>query len=648
MVAERKRKTVYCLLAAVLLTALLAAFPAAALAAPNPYHTGDTVFLGRYPQTQVTDKALLKTLNAVEAPWAAYPYSAGDGGYGSMTRREYAYYKDVTCEGETYRAVRFTKYRPAYVFDGYPKADASVQKRNGFAAGKTYWFRFDPVEWMVLEPETGLLIAKNVLDAQPFSDAVYRTEDGAGEGYGRYGETSCRYSADGAGGVPANSYADSSVRAWLNGVFYDTAFTAKQKKYITAPRGAKDKVRLLSGEETQNEAYYGEETFWGERLSILGAGATAYALSQGLDGGAEGDCLWLLGTPGENTGETESFYYYRETSLTYDTGTGVRPVINVNFGECVAGDIDGDGKTAASDARYALRVSVGLSDLPAECLVYADADGDGSVTAADARLILRYSVSLEKKDALSHFFAPKAAPTERIPYENKEYCDTKELVAGKTVRLGEKHIRRKGTSYRWTSSNPAVAKVSADGTVTALKKGYSCVYLTNGSSRYYYEILVLSPLQARIYALREKYPEGYYWNSYPKSKQYPAVSETPCSDHDSGIYSHCIGQCAGFAELLSNEIFGYDAPVRRNLKVGDIRIGDYVRCLPHHSVFVIDRVNKGEVVGYDMYGDANYTAYCDMITVAECNWDCCCGISWGRTIGLDELKIDASYSYSRY
>ena len=61
------------------------------------------------------------------------------------------------------------------------------------------------------------------------------------------------------------------------------------------------------------------------------------------------------------------------------------------------GDVDGDGRIKAADARLALRASVGLETYAAgsrEALA-CDADGDGQITAEDARLILRASVGLE-------------------------------------------------------------------------------------------------------------------------------------------------------------------------------------------------------------------------------------------------------------
>ncbi len=62
------------------------------------------------------------------------------------------------------------------------------------------------------------------------------------------------------------------------------------------------------------------------------------------------------------------------------------------------GDVDNNGTVAASDARSALRYSVGLESFNnQENLIYADVNFDGSVTAADARNILRMSVDLEQK-----------------------------------------------------------------------------------------------------------------------------------------------------------------------------------------------------------------------------------------------------------
>lgn len=60
------------------------------------------------------------------------------------------------------------------------------------------------------------------------------------------------------------------------------------------------------------------------------------------------------------------------------------------------GDVNGDGKITAADARLVLRVSAKLDKLSQEAMAVADATKDNKITAADARLILRVSAKLEK------------------------------------------------------------------------------------------------------------------------------------------------------------------------------------------------------------------------------------------------------------
>ena len=61
----------------------------------------------------------------------------------------------------------------------------------------------------------------------------------------------------------------------------------------------------------------------------------------------------------------------------------------------VKGDINGDGKVTAEDARLALRASVGAEKLTDAQKLAGDMDGDGKVTAADSRSIMRKSVGLD-------------------------------------------------------------------------------------------------------------------------------------------------------------------------------------------------------------------------------------------------------------
>ncbi len=621
-----------------------------------PYRVGDTLFYGSYPQSQVDEETLVKALDAIEAEWTAYPYFAGSGEAGSMKQREYSFYKDVTYKGVKYRGVMLKKYRPRYTFEAYPAQDDALQYSSGFELKKTYWFRYEPVEWIVLDPAAGLLLSKNVLDAQPFSDTVYESQRETEEdGWSWTYTVTC---SDKEGLLPANRYESATLRAWLNGTFYNTAFSKKQrarirKQTLLTPDGAAgtktaDRVFLLSAADTENGAFQIEND-WGEQENLLSrASATAYAAAQGLPWYWYGSNDWYLRTPSDDSGWVHTFGWGLSSAYAGDTSCGVRPAVCVDFNELVSGDVDGDGAVTTADARSVLRAAVSLARLTPSAARYADVNGDGEVTTADARLVLRCALQLESQEDFSRFLQETAAPAAaEISWNRKYEMDELSLSAGATASLADRVISHAG-SGTWTSSNPKAVKVAKDGTVTAVKKGFSCVYLTDGGNRYYFFVSVRSPLQDKIYALQEKYPAGYFWNAHTKSKRYPAVSEIPCSDHSSGKYAYCIGQCAGFANLLSREVFGANAPIYYGLKKDDIKIGDYVRCKPHHSVFVIDRFYKGDVVYYDIYADENIVADAGVITVAECNWDCRCGISWGRTIYLDDLSIDSGYSYTRY
>ncbi len=59
------------------------------------------------------------------------------------------------------------------------------------------------------------------------------------------------------------------------------------------------------------------------------------------------------------------------------------------------GDVTGDGRVTAADARLILRAAVGLVTFGKKLSASADTDRDGRITAADARIALRAAVGLE-------------------------------------------------------------------------------------------------------------------------------------------------------------------------------------------------------------------------------------------------------------
>ena len=61
------------------------------------------------------------------------------------------------------------------------------------------------------------------------------------------------------------------------------------------------------------------------------------------------------------------------------------------------GDVDGNGKVNATDARLALRIAAKLEKPTAEHIKRGDLNGDGKITSKEARMILRFAAKLEKE-----------------------------------------------------------------------------------------------------------------------------------------------------------------------------------------------------------------------------------------------------------
>ena len=223
----------------------------------------ETIEYGTYPQSKVTDEDLLATLNAL-APenfddWTSYGYYYNDSGEtysGKMQPGDYMRYYDAVLDGVKYRAVLFTSYRPYYT-DYAGSTDNSYQDENGYNTDTVYWFRFEPIEWRVLDPDEGLVLCASAIDSQAYNNYIFYADS--------------EYWGDADKTYYANNYAESSIRKWLNDDFINTAFSASQQENIkkTALNNdaysteysqynsaqTNDKVFLLSYADATNSAY---------------------------------------------------------------------------------------------------------------------------------------------------------------------------------------------------------------------------------------------------------------------------------------------------------------------------------------------------------------------------------------------------------
>lgn len=189
---------------------------------------GDTVTMGMYPQTRVTDEKLIAALSesAGELPvkgdgkkWTSYGYltywydeEASEGKEGPS---DDMFYIDIEYAGAKYRGVHVVEYRPFSAGATWDHvSDVTEDDWKTYfccAMGGTYWFKWEPLKWTVAEEKNGeaLLVCEQVVDGQMFCDldSYYDTEDAAMRPW---------------------NYSMSPIRTWLNDTFLKTAFDETQ------------------------------------------------------------------------------------------------------------------------------------------------------------------------------------------------------------------------------------------------------------------------------------------------------------------------------------------------------------------------------------------------------------------------------------
>ena len=222
------------------------------------------------------------------------------------------------------------------------------EQDNNLSNGK------EPIEWHVLDMEEGyvFLLSKYVLDRQPYDSNF---------------DTDAYFEAFETGGYDYYiTWDKSTIRAWLNDTFFNSAFTGTEKDDIllselenlpNALRGTSsgpnttDRVYLLS--ESEAVKYFGEyytmiarenrpirsgEVF-PERTMQLGAPAE-YAKSLRIKMGVSGNewsmsyCSWMLRTTGGFTSRNANVYadgYINQDGGFADGYGGIRPCLWIDI-----------------------------------------------------------------------------------------------------------------------------------------------------------------------------------------------------------------------------------------------------------------------------------------------------------------------------
>ena len=293
---------------------------------------GDVISFGSYPQSEVTDEALIATLteNAGSTDnWTSYNYYIGG------VQSDYMKYTDIELDGEKYRGVYFTSYRPYYATG----STQTFQDDHGYNVYTIYWFKYEPILWQILSydaaTDTAVVLSKSVIDSQEY-----------------YGGKSTR-TINGET-VYANNYEYSDIRIWLNEAFYNAAFNSDEKAAIEATvldnsaysdtysryscNSTTDNVWLLSYVESENSDYgFSSDS---DRL----ASGTDYAEIQGLETTSD-TVYWRLRTAAKRNSlpsyggmDLRSCVIGRNGNVgssgncyVYDNSFGVRPALTVHL-----------------------------------------------------------------------------------------------------------------------------------------------------------------------------------------------------------------------------------------------------------------------------------------------------------------------------
>lgn len=293
---------------------------------------GEVISFGSYPQSEVTDENLISKLDKLEKEWISYGFSYGNDDYqGEIHTSDYMRYADIELDGKKYRAVTFDYYRPTSIFGRLSKewfenvedcdepVITSYQGEEFFNTDTVYYFLYEPVEWTVVDPQKGLVNSCKALDARPFSDIC---------------------------GDNVNNYSESYIRQWLNGEFYDTAFSDSEKEKIQTAEykylsdgAVNDRISLLSYDDYLNPDYsFSSSGSTGLNLHVFAMKTgTDYARCCGLESDTDSNsttadnCCWMLSSRYMHSGNSNTISVIDFSGNYFegfcsDTGLGIAPV----------------------------------------------------------------------------------------------------------------------------------------------------------------------------------------------------------------------------------------------------------------------------------------------------------------------------------
>jgi hypothetical protein len=259
------------------------------------YISGSYLYYGLYPQTVVTDSALLTALSAL------------------TTTNSQGYYE---YQGYMYAKLSATPYTSGYKFN---------DNTTVVTKGTTYYFKVEPIKWRILKTSSGsyTLMSEQALDNHMFASS-------------------------------SNNYANSSIRTWLNADFLSKAFyldgsliqtTAVDNSlastgYSSNPyacANTSDKVWLLSYAEATRSSYgfTTDSNSTSTRYCVTTDYARAHGCWMSTSTSYYGNCYWWLRSPINYSSDFARLVFTDGSinghSYVDSSSSGVRPALTISL-----------------------------------------------------------------------------------------------------------------------------------------------------------------------------------------------------------------------------------------------------------------------------------------------------------------------------
>lgn len=283
------------------------------------------ITLGEYPQSQVKDDKLLQNLGELPLTWTELILKKGE--YGNTARDVKLKAANVSYEGNRYRAMQisFDKdiYEYVYWNDNYT-----------YEPNVTYWFKYEPLNWTILDNESGLVLCDKIVDYHMFQKNKIEMQDEYGQTWSFTDKSREHYSCQ---------YEYSSIRQWLNNSFFFTAFRPKEQEKVimrinenepyspfypqVGSQPTEDRVFLPSLQE-MTDSSYGFSVYLAMNEKDRARPTTDYVQFLSL-----GDCeRYVLRTPGTPINRHCTVYESGSVYLTWDDGRfGICPAMCVDL-----------------------------------------------------------------------------------------------------------------------------------------------------------------------------------------------------------------------------------------------------------------------------------------------------------------------------